>query len=245
MWNLRRLIGITGMACAFNGLVADVLRPIRDTSIAEEAPNATHYDASDTLFTIGVPGFRAYGFVKFDLTQYAGQHLVGAATFGAYLAGQYPENSGSRTASVWALTQDWPSAGLTWNSFGASPGVTFGVETEATPEDAFSVNLTNEGVGYREFSISASLVQTWIDHPGANYGLLLAVTSPSAEPLYWRSADGPQGTAPYLQIEPVPEASTLVPASIVVLLAGGFAVRRASRASLGSELETAAGNFVA
>lgn len=101
--NLAAWIPILGIA----GARAATFAPSQDTSIAEEAPNALHYGASDTLYTIGVPGFRAYGFLRFDLGSLAGQDVAGDATLGIDLDGQYPENGGGRTVGLWVVNQDW------------------------------------------------------------------------------------------------------------------------------------------
>jgi hypothetical protein len=196
-------------------LHGEILFPFADTSIAEEAPNALHYDSSTTLYTIGVPGFRAYSLLRFDLTSLVGRDVSGDATLNLNLNSQFPTDTSTRSVSVWLLTQFWDSSTATWNSFGTSPGVQFGLETAATPLATVAANLSSEGPGYRSWAIPENVVQNWIDNPSGNRGVLVAMASTSDNPYYWSSSEGSSEARPFLAVNAVPE--------INAGLGGGFA----------------------
>jgi hypothetical protein len=67
-------------------------------------------------------------------------------------------------------------------------------------------------------TIPASLVQSWIDHPETNYGILLATSGE----LSCLSADYPNSAGwPALSFSVVPE-----PVSFLLIMAGGLIFRR-------------------
>lgn len=76
---------------------------------------------------------------------------------------------------VYSLARDWTEDGATWNEYDSSlpwqmPGARGGADRDATPV----AKWTPLAVGTHTFSINPSLVQSWLDDPATNHGVLIA-----------------------------------------------------------------------
>ncbi len=77
---------------------------------------------------------------------------------------------------VYALTRDWTEAGATWNKYTSTlpwqqPGANGSQDRESTPVGKWT---TARSQGLRMFSFRPSLVQSWLDDPSTNRGILIA-----------------------------------------------------------------------
>ena len=66
----------------------------------------------------------------------------------------------------------WSESTVTWNSFGATAGLQPGIDLEVAPLDTIAP-LTLDVGNTANFSLPFSIVQSWIDTPAANFGLIL------------------------------------------------------------------------
>lgn len=130
-------------------------------------PNSIH--GSDSyLYSVSdgaSPGYDAEPMLWFNLSAYAGQTVSGNGT--VTLVDQTAA-TGSFPFAVYLVLVPWSEATTSWNSFG---GVNPGVNISAAP---LSTVTLNGGVGnLLSITVSQSLLQSWINSPNTNYGLLL------------------------------------------------------------------------
>lgn len=203
-----------------------------DTYISQHGglggPNATH-GADTSLFAIfangGNPAFRSYPLVQFDLSALAGETVTGPVTFEMFVQGTAAFPQFTRQVSVHQVLIPWDGGTATFNNFGAAPDVQFGSDVTAAL-DTIPVDYPAPGNRYVSWSLSADLVQGWIDDPSTNHGLLLFNQElQNVRDLQFGSLE--TANAPLLSFS-VPEPSTLALLVVGVLGAGWRARRRAS-----------------
>ncbi len=121
-----------------------------------------------------------HGLLRFELPTLPANARVVNATLRLYQYGTDP-NPAPMTLSAYHMLRPWEEYEATWNEASAgtpwqSAGASGAQDREAVPSG--SVDL-NQASGWAEVDVS-SLVQTWLNDPGANYGLLLRGTANSA-----------------------------------------------------------------
>lgn len=155
------------------------LNPSQDTYITEHnglgGPNSVH-GSDPTLFAIfasfGDPAFRSYPLVQFDLSALAGETVVGPANLELFVVGTDFGFQFTRTVAAHNVLIPWNSNSATFNNFGAAPDVQFGTDVGssfAVQEVAYPL----PGDRYVSWSIPQSIVQSWIDNPASNHGVLI------------------------------------------------------------------------
>jgi PEP-CTERM putative exosortase interaction domain len=172
------------------------------------------------LYMVGdnLAPFATSPLVKFDLSLFSGQTVLGDATFSIHVS-YASEIGGDRFIDVHEVLAPWTEGSVTWNNFGVTPGFQFGVDAATGPVDS-QLLAPGESPITLEFTIPHSLVQSWIDSPENNHGILLHMVSGS-DVNFDSSEFG--GIAPSLTFEVVPE-----PSGVLLLLgsAGLLAIRR-------------------
>jgi len=131
-------------------------------------------DTNNTsYFSAGILSVSSYWrqLVKFDVSSMSG---TGLAVKKAYITFSVDEADGATTITAYALSTDWVENQVTWNSYSTgnswtTPGGDFG--------NSASSSLTVGQAGTFSLEISASLVQSWIDSPALNYGLLIKASN--------------------------------------------------------------------
>ncbi|MCA9261078.1 MAG: DNRLRE domain-containing protein, partial [Planctomycetales bacterium] len=195
--------------------VAQSLVTIEDTFITDAAglggPNSTH--ATDGgLYSIkyfnpgGGGSLATRPMFKFDLTGLAGREVSESAIFRSYLVG--PVNSDyyhseARQVDLHSINDAWSDASVTWNSQPGTSVVSSQLVTYAGPAD------NNR---YIEWTIPRQLVQSWIDDPSSNHGLMIVNVLPDAffYDLVFSSIEHPGGMPATLEIPLERETSITV-----------------------------------
>jgi hypothetical protein len=158
---------------------------VRSTSVD------TNYNGSGFLLA-GRSGGNAYRtFIKFDVSYIIPTNVT---VVGAYLDFSDDSESGSNTIRAYALDKDFVEDQATWNSYSTgnlwtAPGGDFSA-TEASQPIVISATEP-----FR-ITLSASVVQSWINSPAANHGLLFKAdneTTPENWVRYDCQEDGATG----------------------------------------------------
>jgi hypothetical protein len=192
-------LAILGMGAMPVHAVPISLKPSSDTSILATNPD-TNYDNPSYLYLIGNASGIRRSMLKFDLSSYAGQTVVGSGTL-QLTTGIIGTAAAGRTVDAYPIfssNASWTETGATWNNLLESS-----LTTDTTDSDKPWVNadgggsysgLGAPGEAYAAtpvitatipsgeqlpmtFTIPAAIIQNWIDHPSDNAGLLLRLPS--------------------------------------------------------------------
>jgi len=152
-----------------------VIETDRSTYLSEAEPNVPQGENVSTSFVQidpNVTGEARYrSMLSFDLTPYAGRHIVGDGTMRLALVSHYGRNDPIEFYSVDPAIANWDPNAVKWednaNDFVGPPIVT---------EDLSWVTRLRSGA----VKIPASVIQDWID--GVNPGLFLKLQSEIADP---------------------------------------------------------------
>jgi len=184
------------------------LNPIGDTRISTMSSDSdVNYEGASTIQLHG--GGVDAGLFQFDLTSIPAGSIIMSATFSIYINSA----AGSPYFEFRKLTTPWISSQATWND--AKTGVSW----TTAGGDASSIQLGNDDILaadvskyliYPSSSVFVSGVQSWVDNPAGNYGIILRrefgdtaqqITFPSTE----SSINKPILTVEYL---PIPTPNT-------------------------------------
>jgi hypothetical protein len=186
---------------------AQTLSASEDTFITvhpELSGENSNHGPDTFLYMVGddLSSFATSPLVKFDLSLFSGQTVLGDATF-SILVSYASEIGGDRFIDVHQVLTPWTQGSVTWSNFGATPGIQFGTDTAIGPVDSQLLAPADSPLTL-EFTIPHSLVQSWIDSPGDNHGILLHMVVGS-DVNFDSSELG--GFSPTLAFEVVPEPS--------------------------------------
>lgn len=141
-----------------------------------DGPDSSHWN-DDELYSVSsgaAEWYHTFPMVRFDLSPYAGQTVVGTSTV---TFTTLSTTGGTFDYLLYRVLADW-NASTTWNSFGGFvPG------TNLSAESVSSGTLTGGTGSLLTLVLSQSLVQSWIDIPSSNFGVLLYGTT-------WTSDNG-------------------------------------------------------
>ena len=174
------LVSIMGLSSdrAFGDLVT--LDAAADTFIADHVglgnADSNYNDRHDMWCITDIPSVTAYPMVLFDLTPYAGQTVLGDATFQAYLYNGFLQDQ-PRDVQAGEITKSWTPADVTFSSFDLASG---GVDWIPSAVTSVSWSQSQQTAHYVTWTIPEEIVQGWIDSPSANYGIVLWNKSPRA-----------------------------------------------------------------
>lgn len=144
-----------------------------DTVVTEHPAlggSSSLHGADSALYAIGSPGYRSYPLVAFDLSAFAGQSVVGSPRFEFWLQSGFPSGV-SRPLSLHAVLIPWDQATTSLATFGGPLDINPGAVGAALSTELIA--FSGADTGYRSWSIPASVVQSWIDNPLANFGILV------------------------------------------------------------------------
>jgi hypothetical protein len=222
------------------------LNPTADNSVLADGAN-TNYNSSTYLYLQGSSTAVRRSLLRFDLTPYAGKSVDGNATL-QLKVDLNPSNSSQKIElySIVSSNAAWGETSATWNNLLKSS-----LTTDTTDSDKPWVNAAGTGsypglgapgesyaavpiatatapaVGSSfTFTIPASVLQNWIDHPSDNAGLLLRLSvendsnSNNRVSLYPREVGSTYG--PILKFTVVPEPAT----GALILIGGGLLTLR-------------------
>ena len=165
-----------------------VLSAQADTSLTEHGglgggdANLGHDTA---LYTIAPAGFRSLSLVRFDLSAFAGQTVLGGAQLDMSFLGM-PYSSSTQISIAPVLTS-WGEYSVTWNNFGGASN--FAGQTGAAVGGDSVIGAANSLGSQISFVLPTALVQGWIDHPGSNHGLMLSAVGAADRDLYFASRE--------------------------------------------------------
>jgi hypothetical protein len=171
-------------------------------------PNSTH--GSDTIFDlvrggIGISGFQSFILVRFDLSAFAGQVVNGASgELRLQLIGANTVPTAS--VSIRSALVNWSESTASFANFG---GTGFNEAAQTGP------NLTTRTVTWSgaaqsiPFALPALTIQSWINNPTQNYGLIL-ITPPTtgSDNLFFSSREGTVNPTLRFDVSPIPEPAT-------------------------------------
>ncbi len=206
------------------GAGATTVTPVADTFVTIHqslgSTNSNH-GSDTTLYVIADFGqpVATQSLVRFDLSAYAGQIVQGPVTLSMHVQGSnFGQAVADRNIGVGSI-------GVTWDEHTVTRGNFVPV---AAPLAQQSVHyLTSADDGYVSWTLPAAYVQTWIDAPLSNNGLL--IENLSGGPLNDLQFGSRESANPPLLTFIVPEPSTL--AALCVAAVGVIGRRRGRRPS--------------
>jgi hypothetical protein len=154
------------------------------------SPSSYYFGESDTYISSGSPDsnygggvsapagpYSGFGtrriLIKFDIS---GDMPPGVIVTGASLElyCTYADTGNGNTLTAYRVTQPWIETGATWNSDGTNPWTGGAYDIPAgTPE--FCTKAAENS--YVNFTIDPGIVQSWVDDPAGNNGLLIIASS--------------------------------------------------------------------
>jgi autotransporter-associated beta strand protein len=179
------LAGLAHQAAMANVTVS----PAADTYVTQHpslgGTSSTH-GSDPTLYEIGTPGFQCTPLLLFNLSGYAGQTVVGNATLQLYVeSGGY--TPATQTISVCNELNTWTAASTSWNTL---PGP-FGTTGSTLDTETVTYDGQSNPARYVTWTIPASALQSWINNPAGNDGIVLvSQTTAYFEDLTFSSQEG-------------------------------------------------------
>ena len=155
------------------------LNPTADTMLYKYA-TTTNYSSRIYLYigeAVGYTNAVSRTLVKFDLSVIPSTATITSATLRLYMHSEASTND--RTISVYRMLKDWNDPQCTWNIYSTGNNwTTAGGFDAADCEQTDISNLaftSTEAIGWKEFTLTATEVQEWVDGTIDNYGMLLKV----------------------------------------------------------------------
>src|SRR5260221_3674511 len=151
-----------------------------ETHVTERKGNADipHGGADPDLG--GAIGWRAYPLVRFDLAKFRGKRVVGLPTLNWLVSDVFGRVAQTHTVSIHTVSPEWHAATVTLNSFGP-------LKLPLSPQD-YSPPRESRTITFRpgetaSFTLPALVLQTWIDFPEANFGVIFICSTSAGENL--------------------------------------------------------------
>lgn len=186
------------------------LRPIADTYVDSTDPD-TSFASAEVLrllrINLGATSLRQRTFLRFDLSGVRAGARVQSASLDLFQTG-----GSANPVLVYRVAGAWDAASTTWNN----------QPTLAPSPDSWSAPATaNQYITYQAAALTG-WVQSWVDAPAGNFGLLLDSGGAQSDAREFYSAETTQSLPPRLNVTFAPirvcyDAECLKPASGVDL----------------------------
>jgi hypothetical protein len=168
-----------------NGVYPDASsQGIDDTRIQNNNPN-TNYDTFVNAVGPFSPTLLYRSILRFGIDSYL---PIGAKINKAYLTLTVNSIDGSIAITAYAIDQYWIVSEATWNTANTTPSIvawaTPGVSHAATSKSDTAVVAASNYTDGDTFTIhlDTAMVQSWLDSPAANYGILLKAANETTGP---------------------------------------------------------------
>ncbi len=169
-----------------------------DTFITQHAglggPNSTHGSDAALRAIQGSGSFITRPLLIFDLSAHAGSSAGGPATIELFVQSFHPSAppGATNTIDLRLVTSPWTAETVTWNT---QPTVGGTVDT--------NVIINPDDVGtWQSWTIDEAVIQSWIDSPDANFGVMLVSTTGTNErDVSFDSLEGTSDQAPRLTFD--------------------------------------------
>lgn len=152
----------------------------------------------------------AWPLMQFDLTPYQGRVIQGAYAYVRLYVTDAPYDAlASQIVELHSSLAAWTESGTSLANFAGGIGVGTG---SIGPTLSTTIADWDETPRYVTFKIPKAVVQSWIDHPETNLGVVLVSnTSTAGQDMYFASRENSLGTPPVLEmtLAAVPEPSTV------------------------------------
>ena len=209
---------------------AVTITAVADTYITEHAGlsgTGSNHGSELGLWEIGADSFRTFPLIRFDLSPFAGQTVSGSGTLTLNVVSTFSGLAVSQTVEVHAILVSWVEGTVTWNSFG--PGPISGTNYDATALQTATLSVSPGSVVTYN-NIPAATIQSWINTPASNFGiLLLSTTNVNQQDIVFASRESTAAIGPQLTFNAVaagvPEPANLATGGLA-LLGAILAVRR-------------------
>lgn len=149
-----------------------------DTSLSEFNPSIA-YGASTILAVYEGTGNRNRTTIKFNLASIPADATILSASLSLFALTKSP-GAGDDILNIHKLTTDWNEGSATWNTPWTNPGGDFSATRSGFIQTDTAVNE------YKESSDMSPLIQSWINDPTTNLGLLVKHDVESATTRQWR-----------------------------------------------------------
>ncbi len=157
-----------------NSIPGSSLAAAADSYVDRTKPDQ-NFGSATTLYIRPTAGIDKRALVRFDLSSIpSGSQVLGAILY------LYNDQTGNYKVNLLQVTAPWDEMGVTWNN---QPAANTG-----SPVGSFQ--LTNTKCT-RAANLSNALVQSWVDNPGSNYGVMLYPPSGSGDAWFF-SREGSQ-----------------------------------------------------
>lgn len=153
-----------------------VITAVADTHLSTHpslgGPGQNHGN-DDRMFLIGpVTVYQASPLIRFELSSLAGTTLSSDVSLQLDVVGTHSGLESHSAVHVYEVLVPWDESTVNWNNFGANPGLQLGQDYSSVPLDTLSPLTLNVG-DVATFTIPVAKVQSWIDNPSTNFGVIL------------------------------------------------------------------------
>ncbi len=145
-----------------------------DATISEPVPNQ-NYGSGSTLYVDGDNGSgKDYGaLIKWDLSGISPGTKVSSASITLTVT-----DSSSQTYEAYMLKRAWVEWTATWNNYDSGkPWEVAGAKGSLDRDAAVAGTITPLAKGKRTFTLNPAVVQSWVDNPASNHGIIIADTA--------------------------------------------------------------------
>ncbi|MCD6518744.1 MAG: DNRLRE domain-containing protein, partial [Anaerolineae bacterium] len=187
---------------------------LQDTYIEEWFPEETHGGVG-ALLVRGAPG-AINALMRWDLSSLpSGAHVLEARLeLWAFQWGR--ENPQGLDISIYQVLTPWQEASATWQEaaagvpWGAAGCNALGLDREASPVASSHIAADATVPGWFSWDVTP-LVQTWLDHPSSNHGMILIASGSTNRLDFWSSEAGALSLRPRLVVRYTDQPPTITP----------------------------------